>query len=70
MLRNWKKVNRFNEKYNYIFLKIKNLNCNGTIVEEKEAEVVQLTGDQRLNIAKFLQEEGIAKGENIKVHGA
>lgn len=52
------------------FVCFKNLNCNGTIVEEKENEVVQLTGDQRTNVAKFFEEEGIAKKENIKIHGA
>ena len=30
---------------------------------------IQLTGDHRNEIAKFLVEEGIAMKDNIKVHG-
>ncbi|OMH85690.1 Protein translation factor sui1 [Zancudomyces culisetae] len=44
--------------------------CNGTLVEDEElGEVIQLQGDQRLNIRNFLVEEEIAKKDMIKVHG-
>jgi translation initiation factor 1 len=31
--------------------------------------VIQLQGDNRKNVAKFLVEEGIASVEEIKIHG-
>lgn len=43
--------------------------CNGTLVEDEEmGQVIQLQGDQRLKIVKFLTEEGIPKN-TIKLHG-
>ncbi|CAM9333968.1 eukaryotic translation initiation factor 1-like [Petromyzon marinus] len=44
--------------------------CNGTVIEHPEyGEVIQLQGDQRKNICQFLAEIGIAKEDQIKVHG-
>lgn len=44
--------------------------CNGTVVEtEENGDVLQLSGDQRQNVLAFLVEEGIAKKENVKMHG-
>ncbi|KAH7961047.1 hypothetical protein HPB52_001290 [Rhipicephalus sanguineus] len=44
--------------------------CNGTVVEHPEyGEVMQLQGDQRNNICQFLTRIGIAKPEQLKVHG-
>ncbi|XP_038635579.1 eukaryotic translation initiation factor 1b-like [Heterodontus francisci] len=44
--------------------------CNGTVIEHPEyGEVIQLQGDQRKNICKFLVEVGIVKEEQLKVHG-
>ncbi|UYV61960.1 hypothetical protein LAZ67_1007174 [Cordylochernes scorpioides] len=44
--------------------------CNGTLVEHPEyGEVIQLQGDQRNNICQFLTKMGIAKPEQLKVHG-
>jgi translation initiation factor SUI1 len=44
--------------------------CNGTVVEHPEyGEVIQLQGDQRNNICQFLTKVGIAKQEQLKVHG-
>jgi len=44
--------------------------CNGTVVEHPEyGEVIQLQGDQRNNICQFLSKIGIAKAEQLKVHG-
>lgn len=44
--------------------------CNGTVVEHPEyGEVIQLQGDQRHLIKDFLRKVGIAKEENVKVHG-
>uniref|UniRef100_A0AAY5L8M5 SUI1 domain-containing protein n=1 Tax=Esox lucius TaxID=8010 RepID=A0AAY5L8M5_ESOLU len=44
--------------------------CNGTVIEHPEyGEVIQLQGDQRKNICTFLIEIGLAKEEQLKVHG-
>ncbi|KAH7646534.1 eukaryotic translation initiation factor eIF1 [Dermatophagoides farinae] len=44
--------------------------CNGTVVDHPEyGEVIQLQGDQRNNIVEFLTKIGIAKSEQLKVHG-
>lgn len=44
--------------------------CNGNIVQhEQYGEVLQLQGDQRDNIKKFLENYGLVKKEQIKVHG-
>jgi len=44
--------------------------CNGTVVDHPEyGEVIQLQGDQRNNICQFLTKIGIAKSEQLKVHG-
>mmetsp|Transcript_21728 Transcript_21728/g.54659 ORF Transcript_21728/g.54659 Transcript_21728/m.54659 type:complete len:113 (-) Transcript_21728:274-612(-) len=44
--------------------------CNGTVVkDETHGKIIQLQGDQRRNIFEFITNEGIAKKENVKVHG-
>ncbi|XP_006372949.2 protein translation factor SUI1 homolog isoform X2 [Populus trichocarpa] len=44
--------------------------CNGTVVQDPElGQVIQLQGDQRKNVSTFLIQSGIAKKENIKIHG-
>lgn len=44
--------------------------CNGTVVQDPElGQVIQLQGDQRKNVATFLVQAGIAKKDNIKIHG-
>ncbi|XP_014674930.1 PREDICTED: eukaryotic translation initiation factor 1-like [Priapulus caudatus] len=44
--------------------------CNGTVVDHSEyGEVIQLQGDQRNSICQFLTKTGIAKVEQLKVHG-
>lgn len=44
--------------------------CNGCVVDNKElGKVIQLQGDQRDNVKKFLAEEEIASKKMIKVHG-
>ncbi|KAI9487237.1 MAG: translation initiation factor SUI1 [Benjaminiella poitrasii] len=44
--------------------------CNGTVVEDEEhGEIIQMQGDQRMKMAEFLVNEGIAKKSDIKVHG-
>ncbi|KQJ84761.1 hypothetical protein BRADI_5g22611v3, partial [Brachypodium distachyon] len=48
----------------------KELCCNGTVVEDKElGNVIQLQGDHRKRVAAFLAKAGIAKKDDIKVHG-
>lgn len=48
----------------------KDFSCNGTIHEDEEmGTVIQLQGDKRKDVAKFLLEEGIATKEEIKIHG-
>ncbi|XP_056662259.1 eukaryotic translation initiation factor 1-like [Monodelphis domestica] len=44
--------------------------CNGTVIEYPEyGEVIQLQGDQRKNTCQFLLEIGLAKDDQLKVHG-
>jgi translation initiation factor 1 len=44
--------------------------CNGTVVDHSEyGEVLQLQGDQRENICKLLVTCGLAKQDQLKVHG-
>ncbi|KAG3258059.1 EIF1 [Ictidomys tridecemlineatus] len=44
--------------------------CNGTVIEHPEyGEVIQLQGDQRKNLCQFLVEIGLAKDDQLKVHG-
>lgn len=44
--------------------------CNGTVVDHPEyGEVVQLQGDQRKVISEFLLQSGLAKKDQIKMHG-
>lgn len=44
--------------------------CNGTVVEHPEyGEVIQLQGDQRNHVCQFLVKIGIAKDDQLKVHG-
>ncbi|XP_051056040.1 eukaryotic translation initiation factor 1-like [Phodopus roborovskii] len=44
--------------------------CNGTVIEHPEyGEVIQLQGDQQENICQFLIEIGLAKDDQLKVHG-
>ena len=44
--------------------------CNGTVVEHPEyGEVIQLQGDQRTHIRDFLKIVGIAREDQLKVHG-
>jgi translation initiation factor 1 len=47
-------------------------NCNGTIVNDKtkgKGKIIQLQGDQRTDISKFLIEEGIGTKDTVKIHG-
>ena len=44
--------------------------CNGTVASHPEhGEVIQLQGDQRKVVCDFLAQVGIAKRDQIKVHG-
>ena len=44
--------------------------CNGCVVDDKElGRVIQLQGDQREKVKKFIVEESLASKKNIKVHG-
>lgn len=44
--------------------------CNGTVIEHPEyGEVLQLQGDQRENICQWLTKSGLAKSDQLKVHG-
>ena len=48
----------------------RNFCCNGTIVDDNEGnKILQLTGDQRKNVADFLTTEKICKKEQVKIHG-
>ena len=48
----------------------KEFHCNGTVVDHPEyGEVLQLQGDQRLNIRTFFTKTGLADKSKIKMHG-
>ncbi|OMJ68626.1 hypothetical protein SteCoe_33857 [Stentor coeruleus] len=49
----------------------KAFSCNGTIVinPETEEKIIQLTGDNRKEVEKFLKEEYIVPENCVKVHG-
>ena len=47
-----------------------NFHCNGCVVDdEKFGQVIQLQGDHRADIQKFLVSKKIVKAENIRIHG-
>eukprot|EP01120_Amphizonella_sp_Union-15-10_P006318 TRINITY_DN2007_c0_g2_i1.p1 TRINITY_DN2007_c0_g2~~TRINITY_DN2007_c0_g2_i1.p1 ORF type:complete len:114 (+),score=20.13 TRINITY_DN2007_c0_g2_i1:96-437(+) len=49
----------------------KEFSCNGTVKPNTTVgPVIQLTGDQRQLVSKFLVREGICKKDIIKIHGA
>ncbi|XP_050571387.1 LOW QUALITY PROTEIN: eukaryotic translation initiation factor 1 [Cygnus atratus] len=50
-------------------LQKKFLPANGTVIEHPVGEVIKLQGDQRKNICQFLVEIGLAKDDQLKVHG-
>ena len=44
--------------------------CNGTIIRESVmGKIIQVQGDQRQNISKFLIEEKICEKSTVKIHG-
>lgn len=48
----------------------KDFACNGTIIEDEElGTIVQLSGDQRLNVSNFLVNAEISTADKIKLHG-
>jgi len=48
----------------------KDFACNGTVVEHGEyGEVIQLQGDQRVKVAEMLSKSGMAREDQVKVHG-
>jgi translation initiation factor 1 len=43
--------------------------CNGAIVkDEKQNEIIQLSGDQRINVKDFLIEQQIEKEDDVVIH--
>ncbi|XP_054345052.1 eukaryotic translation initiation factor 1-like [Pongo pygmaeus] len=49
---------------------LKSFACSGTVIEHPEyGEVIQPQGDQCKNICQFLIELGLAKDDQLKVHG-
>lgn len=67
-IRNYTKQNVFNCYFDCLFLK--EFACNGTVIEHPEyGEVLQLQGDQRENICQWLTKAGLAKPDQLKVHG-
>jgi translation initiation factor 1 len=50
----------------------KAFSCNGTIVsiEESDDKIIQLTGDNRKEVEKFLKEECIVPENCVRVHGS
>lgn len=49
----------------------RSFNCNGTVVEDSDlGQILQLSGDQRQNVSKYLIDKKIADKAFIKIHGA
>ncbi|EEA06464.1 putative translation initiation factor SUI1 [Cryptosporidium serpentis] len=49
----------------------KNFSCNGTIIDDAEhGSILQIQGDHRQNVAKFLVSESIVSSDEVKIHGA
>ena len=48
----------------------KEFGCNGTIqADVNHGTIVQLQGDQRVNLGKFLVDKGILNADEIETHG-
>ena len=48
----------------------KNFSCNGAVQkDEEDAEVIQLSGDQRTNVKEFLVDQEICHSDAIVLHG-
>lgn len=44
--------------------------CNGIVVEDEElGKIIQLQGDHRKSVGAFLVKAGMARKENVKIHG-
>jgi translation initiation factor SUI1 len=45
--------------------------CNGAVVADAGdgGNVLQLQGDKRIEVQKFLIENGLSEADNIKIHG-
>ncbi len=62
---------KLDDKEYKIFLKKikKKFSCNGSIIVKDNIIVIQLQGDQRETIKKYMIENNISQIENIKCHG-
>jgi translation initiation factor 1 len=48
----------------------RNFNCTGSIILDADGnELIQLTGDQRINVKKFLIDNGIYESDQVQLHG-
>ncbi len=48
----------------------KTFSCNGFIIDHEElGQIIQLQGDQRDKVSKFLLEEKLTRKANLKLHG-
>eukprot|EP01004_Peranema_trichophorum_P010701 NODE_9525_length_583_cov_60.876087_g8888_i0.p1 GENE.NODE_9525_length_583_cov_60.876087_g8888_i0~~NODE_9525_length_583_cov_60.876087_g8888_i0.p1 ORF type:complete len:111 (-),score=19.23 NODE_9525_length_583_cov_60.876087_g8888_i0:158-490(-) len=48
----------------------KNFCCNGNVVTDPElGTIIQIQGDQRDNVRKFLVDEGLVDKKNVQLHG-
>ena len=66
-------INGIDDKYDYNkLLKVFKLEfaCNGCIVKNKEyGEIIQLQGDKRYEVKKFLVDVKIINEKFVKIHG-
>lgn len=44
-------------------------NCSGVVKDDGTSKVIQMSGDQRETVTKFLIEEGLATEKQIVIHG-
>lgn len=63
-------MHKVNNEFYKLCVYLQEFACNGTVIEHPEyGEVLQLQGDQRENICQWLTKAGLAKPDQLKVHG-
>ncbi|EAN31494.1 Eukaryotic translation initiation factor eIF1 [Theileria parva strain Muguga] len=49
----------------------KEFSCNGTVImHEEHGSIIQLQGDKRQDVVKFLERENLVTPDQIRIHGA
>ncbi|EXB40143.1 Protein translation factor SUI1-like protein [Morus notabilis] len=63
-------VQGLNEDVGYDIVLKKELCCNSNVVQDKElGKIIQLQGDQRKNVSRYLVKAELVQKDNILIHG-